>query len=198
MTSHDSAQARGIAVAAEPDSGSAEIACLNAARTDPAAFAPVYQAYFPRIYTYCRRRVNTDQEAEDLTSTIFTRALIGLDGYRGGSVAAWLFRIAHNTIANYHRDHHPTLSLDAHPFDVIDAQPPPVEHVITAEECARVRALVADLPAEAQDIVRLRIDAGLTSEEIGDIIGKRAGAVRMKLHRILKRLGTQLNDEDAS
>ena len=64
-----------------------------------------------------------------------------------------------------------------------------------AEECARVRALIADLPDEAQEIIMLRIYDDLTSAEIGAIIGKRAGAVRMKLHRTLKRLGTRLNEE---
>jgi RNA polymerase sigma-70 factor (ECF subfamily) len=171
-----------------------ESALLHAARDNRAHFELIYNRYFSRIYTYCCRRVNTEQEAEDLTSIIFTRALAGLDRYRGGSVAAWLFRIAHNVIANYHRDHRPVVSLDD---DIIDSRPAPSEHIIRAEECALIRALVADLPADDQEIVTLRIYADLTSAEIGSIVGKRAGAVRMKLHRILKQLGTRLNEESS-
>jgi RNA polymerase sigma-70 factor (ECF subfamily) len=186
--------------AAAPDQQLAATACaesaiLRAARDNPALFEPIYNRYFARIYAYCCRRVNTPQEAEDLTSIIFTRALGGLDSYRGGSVAAWLFRIARNATANYHRDHRPTISLDDEPIDIVDSRPEPAERFMHTEECARLRALVADLPTEAQEIVTLRIYAGLTSAEIGAIVGKRAGAVRMKLHRILKRLGAHLNEE---
>src|SRR5258708_4377090 len=81
------------------------------ARQDVAAFAPLYERYFHRIYAYCRRRVDSPSDAEDLTSLVFTRALVAVRDYRGGSVAAWLFRIAHNTVANHLRDYRPHLTL---------------------------------------------------------------------------------------
>jgi len=58
---------------------------IEQALTDPAAFKPIYEEYFPRVYRYCLRRVGRPQEAEDLTSVTFTRALVGLASYRGGS-----------------------------------------------------------------------------------------------------------------
>lgn len=64
---------------------------VERARANPAAFEPLYAEYFPRIYRYCLRRVSCPQEAEDLTSLVFTRALANLSNYRGGSFVAWLF-----------------------------------------------------------------------------------------------------------
>src|SRR4051794_31143405 len=84
---------------------------LRAARTDASAFAPLYERYFPRIYAYCLRRAGAAM-AEDLSSQIFTRALANLRTYRGGSVGAWLFRIAHNTVVNYLRDRRIQAPLD--------------------------------------------------------------------------------------
>src|SRR4051794_13309049 len=75
-------------------------------------FDLLYEKYVERIYNYCLRRVGQTQEAEDLASVIFTRAWAGLSTYRGGSEAAWLFKIAHNTVANHLRARKPQVSLD--------------------------------------------------------------------------------------
>jgi RNA polymerase sigma-70 factor (ECF subfamily) len=72
---------------------------LAQARSDPAGFAPIYERYFPRVYQYCLRRVQQPLDAEDLAGLVFIRAMAGLREYRGGSVAAWLFRIAPNAAA---------------------------------------------------------------------------------------------------
>ena len=98
---------------------------IVAARTKPAAFAPVYEHYVDRIYAYCARRTSPP-EAEDLTSLVFARALAAVHDYRGGSVAAWLFRIAHNVVVNHYRDHHPALALDA----AESPQPEPLDRLI--------------------------------------------------------------------
>ena len=74
---------------------------LAQARADPARFAPLYERYFARVYHYCLRRVHRPEDAEDLAGLVFIRALAGLREYRGGSFAAWLFRIAHNAAANF-------------------------------------------------------------------------------------------------
>ena len=90
---------------------------MQMAQRDPALFAPLYERYFQRVYAYCLRRVGNTragsaQEAEDLCSQVFTRALAGLKSYRGGIVAAWLFQIAHNVLANHYRGQQIALPLD--------------------------------------------------------------------------------------
>ena len=76
------------------------------ARTDAEAFGHLYERYVDRIYAYIYHRVGNAQDAEDLTARTFYRALDNLDRYedRGLPFAAWLFRIAHNLVANWHRD----------------------------------------------------------------------------------------------
>lgn len=87
---------------AQDEEASAEATQMRAARIDLNHFAPIYERYAGRVYAYCLRRIGDSQEAEDLTSTIFARAMTGLKGYQGGSVAAWLFRIARHTVVNHH------------------------------------------------------------------------------------------------
>jgi RNA polymerase sigma-70 factor (ECF subfamily) len=85
-----------------------EAAIMCTARHDLRRFAPLYDVYFPRIYAYCQRRVATRQDAEDLTSQVFTRALNGIAGFWG---AAWLFCIARHAVANHYRGQRRLLRL---------------------------------------------------------------------------------------
>lgn len=164
-------------------------ALLRAARDDLACFEPIYRAYFPRVYAYCLGRVGSPEEAEDLTSHIFTEVLNGLTRYRGGSVPAWIFRIARNTLADYYQQrHHSPAALDIDSVTVADHAPLPIERVMRAERRQMLIDLIAALPDHEQEVLLLKIDTGLSAEEIGQLIGKRAGAVRTMLHRIIKRL----------
>ena len=161
-----------------------------AAREDPAMLAPLYERYFPRIYAYCLRRVESEEVAEDLTSLIFTRALTGAAQFRGGSVAAWLFRIARNAIANHLRDRRPQRSLDAAPPGNEPQAPdePLIDGLVRAEERERVARLLAALPDDQRELLTLRIAGELSAKEIGIVVGKSEGAVRVALHRIVRAL----------
>ncbi len=164
----------------------AEAACLRAARDDLEQFAPIYERYFTRVYAYCLRRVDDPQEAEDLTSLIFTRAMTSLDQYRGGLVAAWLFRIAHNTVINHHKATRRTLPLDT--AELMAGNANLLERIILSEEQQTLQAMVDQLPRDQRNLLLLKVIGGLPSHEIGKIVGKSAGSVRVALHRILHQL----------
>jgi RNA polymerase sigma-70 factor (ECF subfamily) len=171
------------------DTQADDLRIMEAAKVDLSRFMPLYQRYFTRIYQYCLRRVESSESAEDLTSSIFTQAMTNIDGYKGGSVAAWLFRIAHNQIANHYRSRHPSVSFERAEIDMIDHElTEPIDLVITAEMGTLLRALIRKLPEEQCELLELKMVGGLTAEEIGVVIGKSAGAVRVELHRIITRL----------
>jgi RNA polymerase sigma-70 factor (ECF subfamily) len=168
-----------------------DVRIMQAARADLTRFAPLYDRYFPRIYRYCLRRVESEEAAEDLTSIIFTRALKGVADYRDGSVAAWLFRIAHNAVVNHYRARHAQVSLEREEIDVPAEADELIEGMMQAEQHRIIRTLVKQLPDEQQELLALKISGGLTAEEIGAVLGKNAGAIRVELHRIIKRLRAQ-------
>jgi len=173
------------------DSSVEEVQVMRAAQKDLRHFSAIYDRYFPRIYAYCLRRVSGPQEAEDLTSQIFTRAMVNIEQYRGGFVAAWLFRIAHNVVATHMtsaaaraRD----VSLDALSAEVEAQTIDPIDEILQAEDAQVLDRIVAHLTREQQELLRLRIIEGLSSETIAAHLGKQAGAVRVTLHRIFRRL----------
>jgi len=162
-----------------------ERAQIARSQRDPAAFAPLYARYADRIYRYCRRRLGSREAAEDATSQVFTLALAGLAGYRGGSFAAWLFAIAHHVVANAGR-RPPPRPLDA-AGALPDPAPTPEEAALAAENGRTTHALLAALPPDQRRVVELRL-AGLTAAEIAAALGRSSAAVKMLQLRALKRL----------
>ena len=75
---------------------------VEEAKRDPTRFSALYELHFDRIYAFVARRVQTREDAEDVTSLVFHRALanIGTFEWRGAPFAAWLIRIARNALVD--------------------------------------------------------------------------------------------------
>lgn len=171
---------------------------MKAARVDANAFAPIYERYCQRIFKYCYRRVGHRQDAEDLTSYIFMQALKHVKSFRGGSVAAWLFRIARNSTANFLRDRKLNVNLEAQQEWLADHSPLPLEVVISYEEQAILGKAIEHLTESQRDLLALKLAGGLSAVEIAEIIGKSAGAVRVDIHRSIIQLREWYQHEEQS
>lgn len=162
------------------------------AQADPAAFGPLYEAYFPPIYRYCFYRLGSAHAAEDATSTVFIRALEALPRYRpgvrAGSFRSWLFAIAHNEVANQHRARmrRPVAPLETARV-LLDGHPSPEEQALATEDVHTIQALLAQLPGEQRQVVELRL-AGLTDQEIAHVLGRSHGAIRTAHYRAVHQL----------
>lgn len=168
-----------------------EVLLVRAAQADATAFAPLYQQYYPRIYRYLRARVSTDEDAADLTHAVFVRALAALPEYRdrGLPFAAWLFRIARNIATDSQRRHRPTVDLDTMPEErYATGANPPEQAALAAERLDRLRVILATLDSDKRELLTLRFAGGLTSAEIAAVVGKREGAVKRQLSRIIQGL----------
>ena len=163
---------------------------VERARHDRRAFAPLYRRYAGPVYGYCYHRLGTREAAEDATSLVFAKALTSLSNYRSGSFRGWLFGITHHVVADALRARGPDDSLDA-AAAVIDIAPSPEELALVEEERRTLRSVLVHLPAEQQRVVELRL-AGLTSTEIGQVLGRSRGAVDVAQHRAVGRLRTLL------
>lgn len=173
----------------EPDSEREETRWIDAARSDPAAFEPLYLRYHARIYRYLRTRLASDDDAADVTHQVFLIALDALPKYqqRGLPFAAWLFRIAHHAALNLKSRQRPILSWDAlpealHPLTDRD----PEMQAIQQEMLTHLRAWLATLKADQRELLALRFAASLTVPQIATVIGKKPDAVKKQLSRLLQ------------
>ena len=176
-----------------PDGEGDERRLIEAAQRDPSRFAELYEAHFDRVYGYVRRRVHDRDEAEDVTSEVFHRALAGLPRFewRGVPFAAWLFRIAANVMA--HRAQRATReTLVADPEDRAEEAIPP-----DVDRHARLFRLVRALPEAERRVIEMRFAEQRSIREIANELGRSEGAVKQLQFRALTRLRERMDRTDA-
>lgn len=157
------------------------------------AFEAVYRAWAPQVYAYCYRRLRSVENTEDATSQIFQQAFRGRAGFRGGSVPAWLFRIAERVIIDHYRATRPTSEF-AFASEIVDTAPGPDTQVIQIDEAERLELAIAELPEMRRQVIELRL-AGLTSPEIALIVDRTPEWVRTNQRRAVLQLQVALQIE---
>jgi RNA polymerase sigma-70 factor (ECF subfamily) len=133
-------------------------------------------------------RVNSVQDAEDLTAQTIIAAFEGIHAYRDdGSVAAWLTIIARNYVVTHYRTRRPQDTLDL--AEDVSAPTHSVEELVGLRlTLAAVRRALDSLTHEQAEVVRLRIFGELTTAETAQVMQRSEAAVRMLLHRALRNL----------
>lgn len=163
------------------------------ARQNPEAFGALYERYVGAIYRYVYYRVGNSDDAEDLTARVFMRALKHIHNYhdRGVPFSAWLYRIAHNVVANFHRDNsrHPSVPLDDAQIDLHGAYHDDADAKIDVDrQRDRLIRAIRLLPEDRQQLVVLKFVEQMQNAEIGQIMNRSEGAVKSLYHRTLAQL----------
>jgi RNA polymerase sigma-70 factor (ECF subfamily) len=170
---------------------------ICAAQGDREAFGVLYDRYVSRIYNYIYYRTGNQHDAEDLTARVFYRAMRHIVNYqdRGLPISAWLYRIAHNLVANWHRDNsrRKEIPLDES-FNVLRQNDPHPEAALEiTEERDALLQVIRNLPPERQQLLVLKFVEHLPNAEIGRIMGRTEGAIKSLYHRTLISLRDEYN-----
>ena len=163
-----------------------------AASGDAEAFGALYDRYVGRIYNYIYYRTGNQHDAEDLTARVFYRALRRIGSYqdRGLPISAWLYRIAHNLVANWYRDtsRRKEVMLDDGYNVIAQNNPNPENELEITEEHEALVQIIRQLPPERQQLLVLKFVERLPNAEIGRIMGRTEGAIKSLYHRTLGTL----------
>jgi RNA polymerase sigma-70 factor (ECF subfamily) len=160
-----------------------------AVANDPDAWEALYRRAYPGLFAYARRRLSSDDAADDAVSEAMIRALdrIASFTWQGAGFDAWLTGILRNVVLEaYRRDRRPV------PVAAFVAGDPggPLDQVVAEEEHVAVRAAFDRLARHEQEVLELRLVQGLSAEGVGEVLGRGAGAVRMAQSRAVGRLRT--------
>jgi RNA polymerase sigma-70 factor (ECF subfamily) len=165
----------------------AEQALVEAAKSDPARFGDLYEAYFHRIYAFVFLRVRERAAAEDVTAEVFRNALAALAGFewRGFSFGTWLYRIAANEIADH-------FTKRAREEGAAVAVEPSQDESRRIEERATLYHLVDDLPPDQRRVVVMRFGEEKSIREVARDLGRTEGAVKQLQWRALQTLRARM------
>jgi len=170
----------------------------RASQGDRDAFGQLYERYIDRIFNYVYYRTGNLHDAEDLTARVFQRAMNHIRNYtdRGVPFSAWLYRIAHNLVANWHRDRSRRQEIPINDVPVLPSKGDhPERNLVRSQEQDSLLRLIRRLPPERQSLLILKFVENMSNAEIGAIMGRSEGAVKSLYHRTLLALRDQLGDQ---
>jgi len=178
-----------------------ETTLVENARRNPAAFAGIYDQFFPQIFKYILYRVRDRQTAEDLTALAFERAIIDLPRYdpRKAPLGAWIFGIARHLVSDHFRERkrRPWLPLtdDVRPAS---EKAEPENAAIRGETRALLLAALERLTDRQRDLLALKFSGRLTNRRIAGLTGLKESHVAVLVFRALQRLRQELQEGDGN
>ncbi len=172
-----------------------DIEVVQEAKKNKEAFGEIYERYLDKIYNYIYYRTGNQQDAEDLTAKVFYRALSNIGSYedRGVPFQAWLYRIAHNLVANFHRDRsrRKIIPLDDYLAHTLRGDAPD-KQAESSEQHDLLMEAIHRLPDDRQQLLLLKFIQEKSNAEIGEIMERTEGAIKSLYHRTLLALRDEL------
>ena len=177
-----------------------EAAHRNSVSSKEPDFAELFRQYYPRIYNYLRYRVSVTEDAEDLISIVFEKAYTCRAQFDAtkGAFSTWVFRIAHNELANYYRTRQRRSAWETEselPKDLVTSDSLPEAHLIQQETVAQLLRGLEQLRERDQEIISLKFAGRLSNQEIGHIMKLKEKTVSVVLLRAMRRLQQQVREE---
>ena len=170
---------------------SAEEAEIDAARGNPAKFAPLYNRYYARILGFVYQRVETKDDAYDITAQTFIAALENIGKYKslGVPFSAWLFRIALNELSSYYRKSKVRQSINIDDTQVVDVLTELGEENSAITDARLMKAMQQLEPSEIQ-LLEMRFFDKRPFKEVCEVLNISETAAKARVYRLLERLKT--------
>ena len=160
------------------------------------AFAELYDEFMPKVFRYISYDVHHQQITEDLTSTVFEKALASFDKYSSdkAAFATWIFSIARNTLIDYYRTNKMRQQVDLdEAVEVPSREPSPQEEVEKKAEQECLRECLSRLPEGDREIIQLKFAGEFNNRQIAKMLGLSESNVGVRLFRAVKKLREDFN-----
>jgi len=181
------------------DQLAAEAEAVEAAKKDPAKFEVLYNKYYEQIFRYLYQRMDEKQEAFDLTSEVFLKAMLNLYRYefKGVPFSSWLYRIAYNELNQAFRNNKVQRTINIETTNVH-------EIIEEMEEDSReeykplLKAAINNLSDSDLNLVEMRFFEKRPFKEIGNILEITENNAKVRLYRVLGKLKEMITVKNAS
>jgi len=167
---------------------------IEEAKKDPAKFEVIYNRYHEQIFRYLYARVDNTDLAADLTSQVFYKALLKIEGYsfKGVPITSWLYRIAFNEMNMHFRkdSKNRTVNIESEQIGSLFEE---LEEDYYSEEKEKLVKILATLSDERLSIIEMRFFEKLSFKEISEVMGITENNAKVKLYRTLDKLKRNFN-----
>lgn len=163
------------------------------AQKNPKEFEPLYNQYFENIFRFVFQRVENKEEAADITSQVFLKAMLNIKSYqyKGVPFSAWLYRIAISEIGNYYQR--------TNKSRIVNTETEQIHSVInesgidvTEERIQKIQEALKNLSEDDLQLIEMRFFENRPFKEIGDILKITENNAKVKLYRTLDKIKVQL------
>jgi RNA polymerase sigma-70 factor (ECF subfamily) len=172
---------------------------LRARRGEREAFRALYADLYDPVARFVGRRVHKREDADDVVSRTFERLLLKLEAFdqeRGGALP-FALAIARNLLLDDLRAQRPGVPLEEAAAQLIETRTPLAE-LLRNEEVRVARERLEALAAEVRELLMLRYGDGLSTVEIGQLLGVSTAAVRQRLSRAVRSLRDPSDREEGA
>lgn len=161
-------------------------------KNEKPSFEDFYESNYNRVLYHVKGKITNHEDAEDLTSAIFTYCYAHYEDYdpEKSSITTWLYLIVNSRIKNYYRDHDAVAFAD---YEVVSETMQ--DHSVDLDEGVYMEQLhgalmkaIGRLPERQKQIVMMSYFQNLTSDQIAKKLGLTSGNVRVLLSRALDKL----------
>lgn len=166
----------------------------RAFRLETRALTEIYDAYSPGMYRYAARLLGDSNLAEDCVADTFVRFMDALQKQRGprDHLQAYLYRIAHNWVADFYRTQKGNVELD----EWLSSDDRPEDEAAGNIRQMQLRKVILKLSPDQQRVIALKYLEDWSNEEIAHLLKKPVGAVKSIQHRALRSLERFLEERD--
>jgi len=163
---------------------------------DFSAFSRIVSDYRQMVFTIIFRIVNNREDAEDITQEVFIKVFKSMDSFKEeAEFSTWLYRIAYNTTLSEIRKRRIVFASLDDDFSALrdDAIDENIENLATEEKILCLEQALKTLPAEDALLITMFYSDNQSIEEISRISNLSQANVKVKLHRIRKKLAMEIN-----
>jgi RNA polymerase sigma-70 factor (ECF subfamily) len=161
-----------------------------ASQLDAEALAEIYDRFSPGLYGYATRLLDDTALAEDCVAEVFARFLKALQKGQGprDHLRAYLYRITHNWIVDYYREHQQVSELSETLHETLQSEEFTEEEVAKRIRQKQIREAIRNLTPNQQKVISLKYLEDWSNEEIAQVLHKSIGAVKSIQHHALASL----------
>lgn len=172
-----------------------EAEIIELAKKNSKYFGVLYDKYFEQIYVFVFKRLGGKEDvAGDLTQQTFMKAMANIVKYedRGFPFSSWLYRIAQNEVSMFFRKLNKNYSV---PIDETRIKSIASEiddnNYMSIEEQELLINIINDLDEQQLDLIELRFFQQMSFKEIADIYNITEANAKMRIYRILEKIGNK-------